>query len=67
MNKILLTLLLSLSLTGCFYQSVNSNDIETAQAVCLKNQATVVEIRAHIIGSELVVCSNRKSFQLQEE
>lgn len=49
-------------LTGC-YQSVNTQDIRDAIAVCGKIE-NIVEIHAHAIGHEVVECNNRESYQL---
>ena len=62
--KYLLILILALSMSGCFYQSVNKSDIDSATKICQNVQAEVVEIRASCFGDETVVCSNRKKYPI---
>ena len=58
-------LLLTLLLSGCFYQTTNQNDIQTAVRAC-GSLEQVHEIRADALGKELVVCTNRKIIWLDE-
>lgn len=51
MKKLIGILSLCVALTGCSYQTVNSNDIETAQKICAKSNSSVVEIAAYFDGS----------------
>lgn len=53
----------ALTLSGCAYQSVNNNDIQTAIKVC-GSLDNVVEVSALFQGSERVVCSDRKKHWL---
>jgi hypothetical protein len=62
--RLISTTLLALSLTGCMYQSVNSNDIEAANKLCASKDAIVIAIQAHATGSEFVLCSNRALYKL---
>lgn len=64
-NKMKYILILALLLTGC-YQSVNSNDIETAVKVC-GSLEQVQEIRAHWYSEELVDCRNRTTHRLDNK
>lgn len=59
-----LLLLPTILLTGCLWQSVNHNDIETAIRVC-GGLEHVVEIHALATGSESVICSNREHVYLR--
>ncbi len=59
------TLLLTLVLSGCFYQTTNQNDIQTAIRAC-GSLEQVAEIRVDAIGKELAVCTNRKIVWLDE-
>ncbi len=65
--KIGISVLLSLLLTGCYYQTVNINDIESATAICAKYKSTVVLIRADVFGDEKVICSNREKILIDAE
>jgi len=64
MRYIMLPLVLALS--GCFYQTVNNNDIQTAIKVCgsLNN---IVEISANFVGDERVMCTDRTDNYLSEK
>jgi len=62
--KKLLILALALSLSGC-YQTVNSNDIETANRICAAHNSQVQEIAAYFNGDEVVQCTNRKKYSLE--
>ena len=50
------------SLSGCFYQSTNSFDIDRAYTVCGKGN--IVEINSNFLGTETVLCRNGKSQSL---
>lgn len=63
--KMKYTLLLTLVLTGCFYQTTNQSDIQTAIKAC-GSLEQVAEIRADALGKELVQCTNRKIVWLDE-
>lgn len=52
-----LILLGCLFLNGCFYQTVNSWDIERAIAKC-GSQEMIVEIHAFFEGNERVICKS---------
>lgn len=65
MKKLIIIPILALSLSGCFWQTVNSSDIETAIARCKQEYSTVVEISANFVGEESVLCSNRQKYALQ--
>ena len=65
MKNAITILLASLTLSGCFYQTVNSNDIDSANQICKNQNSTVVDIKATNMGNEYVLCSNRKSFRLE--
>jgi len=49
---------LVLSLSGCFYQTVNLNDIQTAIKAC-DSLENIVEIQSEFIGAEKVRCIDR--------
>lgn len=54
-------------LSGCFYQTVNMNDIESAFYICAKEQAQIVDIKSSFEGREWVTCSNRRSYHINRE
>ena len=54
-----LIIILSLALSGCMWQTVNENDIRAAIRTCGSLQE-VAEISATFIGTETVLCENRK-------
>jgi hypothetical protein len=56
-------LVICLNLTGCFYQTVNSWDIERASQVC-GGVENVVEINAMFSGDEFVACRTGDEFNL---
>jgi len=53
-----LIVLLTLSLSGCFFQTINSEDIKNADLICKKNNSYTVEISSAFDGREVVTCSN---------
>lgn len=65
--KILALLLLCISCTGCFYQTVNEYDIVSAYEVCMKRQTKVVEIQSNFGGGEVVICSDGFTSRLHED
>lgn len=62
--KKLYVLIVVVFIQGCMYQSVNHDDMEAATKMCTKYSSTVVEIRSHALGHEIVQCSDRKSYML---
>jgi ribosomal protein L27 len=63
-NKLIL--ILPFFLSGCFYQSVDSNDIETGKIICRSKGADLVSINSFSIGRETVFCSNRVTYRISE-
>lgn len=59
------SILIPFVLSGCVYQSVNQNDIQTSIKVC-GSLEQIVEINAHWNGTEKVMCANRKETYLDE-
>ena len=59
-----LVLVMCLSLTGCFYQTVNQFDIERASKVC-GGVEKIVQISAAFDGREKVLCLNAEQFLLK--
>ena len=57
----------ALLLTGCIYQTVNSNDIEAGVIICAANGAELVSVDAYFIGAEEVACSNRESYTIKPD
>jgi hypothetical protein len=60
MKKILISItifVLAFQLSGCLYQSVDSDDIEQAKAFCNEKGASVYKILSHFTGSEYVICT----------
>lgn len=55
MKNIASVILVALSLSGCFYQTVNQYDIQRAITIC-GSLDKVVEISAHHTGIESVLC-----------
>lgn len=64
--KLILIPILSMSLSGCLYQTVNKNDLDTAIKACggLEN---VSEVTSSWIGNETVICTNRREIYLNEK
>ena len=58
-----LVLVMCLSLTGCFYQTVNQFDIQRASKAC-RGTEKVVEIIADFFGDEFVLCKDGKKHNL---
>jgi hypothetical protein len=58
-----LVLILCIALSGCMWQTVNSNDIRSAIRIC-GNMNEVVEISATFLGTETVLCENRKEIMI---
>lgn len=54
--KLIYTIIL-LSLSGCFYQSVDSHDIKQAHEAC-KDHEGIYKINADWVGSEIVYCAD---------
>lgn len=52
-----LVFVMCLSLTGCFYQSVNQFDIERASKAC-GGVEKIVEISSTFLGGEGALCKN---------
>jgi hypothetical protein len=59
-----LVLVMCLSLTGCFYQTVNQFDIGRASKVC-GGVEKIVQISAAFDGREKVLCLNAEQFLLK--
>ena len=57
-------LLLVVLLSGCMYQSINTDDMAVAEIKCTSENATVVSIAANAFGGETVTCSNRKDYAI---
>jgi hypothetical protein len=62
-----LILIISLFLSGCIFQTVNSNDIETAEKICENTNSKIVNITADCLGFEYVMCSNRTTYRLDNK
>lgn len=60
----MITLLACSMLSGCFYQSVNLNDINAAKQICIKHNSEVDNIISYFDGRENVVCTNRNTYQI---
>ena len=60
----ILVFVMCLSLTGCFYQTVNQFDIERASKAC-SGVEKVVEISSSYLGDEVVFCKNGKKYNLR--
>lgn len=52
-------------LTGCGYQTVSQNDIQTAIKAC-GTLESIERIESWWVGSELVHCNNRQYIRLDE-
>lgn len=57
--------LAAVMLTGCGFQTVNQNDIQTAIKAC-GSMENIVSIESWWEGSELVHCTNRQYIRLDE-
>ena len=60
----ILVFVMCLSLTGCFYQTVNQFDIQRASKAC-GGVEKIVEISAAFDGQEKVLCMNAEQFILK--
>lgn len=60
-----LIVILSLALSGCFYQSVNYSDIDHAAKFCGGVQ-NISELSANMLGGESVRCHDRSQTFLKE-
>ena len=60
----ILVFVMCLSLTGCFYQTVNQFDIQRASKVC-GGVDKIVRITAEFDGYEKVLCLNAEQFSLK--
>ena len=60
----ILVFVMCLSLTGCFYQTVNQFDIQRASMVC-GGVEKIVRITAEFDGYEKVLCLNAEQFSLK--
>ena len=58
MKKLLVISLVSLMLSGCMYQAVNSYDIMRASVVC-NGVDDIQEITAEVFGGEEVTCKSK--------
>ncbi len=67
MKKLLITSILALSLTGCFYQSVSMSDMQAAMVICASKGAQVDSIDASFHGNEIVTCSDRSRSFVDKE
>ncbi len=63
MLKIFSAVILVMSLSGCFYQKVDSYDIHRVIKVCGSIE-DVMYINAHAVGDEYVTCKNGKEGHL---
>jgi hypothetical protein len=63
--KFITAIILSLSLTGCFYQSVDQFDIHRAITVC-KDVNNISNIESWWTGNELVQCYSGERAELRE-
>lgn len=62
--KYLMLVLLSLFLQGCFYQSVNENDIRLGTEWCKTKGTELLFIDSYWIGSETAFCKNNLKVNL---
>ena len=60
----ILVFVMCLSLTGCFYQTVNQFDIKRASKSC-GGVEKIVQISAAFDGQEKVLCMNAEQFILK--
>jgi len=56
MHKVVSVILVTISLSGCMYQTVNQYDIQRSITIC-GSLEKIVEISAHHSGGETVLCS----------
>jgi len=56
MKKVVSVILVTLSLSGCFYQSVNQYDIQRAITICGSIEK-VVAVYSHFTSDETVLCT----------
>ena len=63
MKKLLLICVLPLTLTGCFYQSIDNEHIHKAEKIC-SNFGGVGHITQHWVNETTVSCSDTKNVYL---
>jgi outer membrane lipoprotein SlyB len=63
MIKIIISVIIALSITGC-YQSVNQNDIQRAEKACKDKGMSVVEILSDFAGMERAICSDGRTINI---
>jgi hypothetical protein len=60
MKRILLSLMLAFSLSGCMWQSINSHEIERARIFCERKGERIEYITESFVGDTKVTCSDRE-------
>ena len=64
--KLLLILALSLSLSGCFWQTITDDEIEMGEKICqVKHGTRPTEFSADALGGEKVNCKEGNSYFIQ--
>lgn len=66
MIRSILAIVPALALSGCFYQTVNLNDMQTAIKAC-DSFENIVAIEASFLGSETVRCIDRTAHFLDAD
>lgn len=66
MNRSIFVIFSALTLSGCFYQTVSLNDMQTAIKAC-DSFENIVEISSHFTGDERVECIDRSRHWLSED
>jgi hypothetical protein len=64
--KLILISISVLLLTGCFYQTVDKNDLDTAVKAC-GGYENIYKITSKFDGGEWVICNDRREFYLNEK
>ena len=64
MGRVILAVVMTVALSGCFYQTVNQYDIERAAKICGSIE-NIVDITSRMDGLESVICHNGEKYHLK--
>lgn len=64
MKKLLILLPLSVSLSGCIWQTVSAVDVKNAAIICEAEKANVATISSHWIGHVSVECDSARVYPI---
>lgn len=64
MGRVILVVVMTVALSGCFYQTVNQYDIERAAKICGSIE-NIVDITSRMDGLESVICRSGEKHHLK--